>query len=90
MPTTNLPQGTLDLLILKALALTELHGHGISHRIEQITDDVWREDFDQKLFAAIRLSRLRGPALDLHQKALGLGVFDPVHELVALVDHRAD
>jgi PadR family transcriptional regulator, regulatory protein PadR len=37
MGTTNLLQGTLDLLILKALALTELHGLGISHRIEQIT-----------------------------------------------------
>ena len=34
---TNLLQGTLDLLILKALALGQLHGLGISRRIEQIT-----------------------------------------------------
>jgi len=34
---TNLLQGTLDLLILKALALGEMHGFGISRRIEQIT-----------------------------------------------------
>jgi transcriptional regulator len=34
---TNLLQGTLDLLILKTLALQELHGLGISHRIAQIT-----------------------------------------------------
>jgi transcriptional regulator len=34
---TNLLQGTLDLLILKTLALQELHGLGISRRIEQIT-----------------------------------------------------
>lgn len=34
---TNLLQGTLDLLILKTLALEELHGLGISRRIEQIT-----------------------------------------------------
>ena len=34
---TNLLQGTLDLLILKALALQELHGLGISHRIAQMT-----------------------------------------------------
>ncbi len=34
---TNLLQGTLDLLILKVLALGELHGLGISRRIEQIT-----------------------------------------------------
>jgi transcriptional regulator len=30
-------QGTLDLLILKALASGELHGLGVSRRIEQIT-----------------------------------------------------
>jgi PadR family transcriptional regulator PadR len=34
---TNLLQGTLDLLILKALGPVELHGLGISRRIEQIT-----------------------------------------------------
>jgi transcriptional regulator len=35
--TANLLQGTLDLLILKSLALGELHGLGVSRRIEQIT-----------------------------------------------------
>lgn len=34
---TNLLQGTLDLLILKALALGELHGLGVARRVEQIT-----------------------------------------------------
>jgi PadR family transcriptional regulator, regulatory protein PadR len=34
---TNLLQGTLDLLILKALALRELHGLGIGQRIAQMT-----------------------------------------------------
>jgi PadR family transcriptional regulator PadR len=34
---TTLLQGTLDLLILKALATGELHGLGVSRRIEQIT-----------------------------------------------------
>ncbi len=34
---TNLLQGTLDLLILKALALEQMHGLGISNRIAQIT-----------------------------------------------------
>jgi len=33
----NLLQGTLDLLILKAVALQPLHGLGISRRIAQIT-----------------------------------------------------
>ena len=34
---TNLLQGTLDLLILNALALEEMHGLGISRRVEQVT-----------------------------------------------------
>src|SRR5579864_6086161 len=34
---TELLQGTLDMLIMKALALGEMHGLGISRRIEQIT-----------------------------------------------------
>jgi PadR family transcriptional regulator, regulatory protein PadR len=34
---TNLLQGTLDLLSLKSLALGEMHGLGISRRIEQVT-----------------------------------------------------
>jgi PadR family transcriptional regulator, regulatory protein PadR len=34
---TNLLQGTLDLLILRALSLEELHGLGVSRRVEQIT-----------------------------------------------------
>ena len=38
MPETELLQGTLDLLILKSLALEPLHGMGISRRISQITN----------------------------------------------------
>lgn len=34
---TTLLQGTLDLLILKALSLEKLHGLGIARRVEQIT-----------------------------------------------------
>jgi transcriptional regulator len=34
---TTVLQGTLDLLILKALSAGELHGLGVSRRIEQIT-----------------------------------------------------
>lgn len=34
---TNLLQGTLDLLILKALTLGEQHGLGVSRRIEHLT-----------------------------------------------------
>lgn len=35
---TTLLQGTLDLLILKALAAGELHGLGVSRRVQQITN----------------------------------------------------
>src|SRR5215467_11153181 len=34
---TSLLQGTLDLLILKSLALQEMHGLGIARRVEQMT-----------------------------------------------------
>ena len=40
--SANLLQGTLDLLILKALALQEMHGLGISHRIAQITNGTFQ------------------------------------------------
>ena len=42
MPSTNLLQGTLVLLILKSLALTGMHGLGISHRIAQITNGTFQ------------------------------------------------
>lgn len=35
-------QGTLDLLILKALSLEPIHGWGISNRIQQMSGDVFR------------------------------------------------
>jgi len=38
----ELPQGTLDLLILKALALRPQHGWAVSERIQQISKDVLR------------------------------------------------
>ena|SRR5437879_6301988 len=36
----DLPQGTLDLLILKTLAFEAQHGWGISERIQQISSNV--------------------------------------------------
>ena len=38
----DLPQGTLDLLILRTLALGPQHGWGISERVQQISSDVLR------------------------------------------------
>ena len=37
---TDLLQGTLDMLILKTLALEPMHGWGISQRIQQISNGV--------------------------------------------------
>lgn len=41
MASSNLLQGTLDLLVLKALSLGELHGLGVARRVEQITGNVF-------------------------------------------------
>jgi PadR family transcriptional regulator PadR len=39
-PRIDLPQGTLDLLILKTLALGSQHGWAISERVQQVSSDV--------------------------------------------------
>jgi PadR family transcriptional regulator PadR len=38
----DLPQGTLDLLILRTLALGAQHGWAISERVQQLSSDVLR------------------------------------------------
>jgi transcriptional regulator len=40
LPKSDLPQGTLDLLILKVVALGPLHGYAIAQRLQQISQDV--------------------------------------------------
>lgn len=39
-PKTDLPQGTLDLLILKIAALGPVHGYAIAQRLEQVSRHV--------------------------------------------------
>ncbi len=39
-PTTDVLQGTLDLLILRTLSLQPMHGWGIAKRIEQLSEEV--------------------------------------------------
>jgi 3-oxoacyl-[acyl-carrier protein] reductase len=48
--------GKVDIVVNNA-------GTSRTGAFEEITDEVWREDFDQKLFAAIRLTRLVWPQL---------------------------
>ena len=39
-PKSDLPQGTLDLLVLQVVALGPIHGYAIAQRIQQISRDV--------------------------------------------------
>jgi len=48
-------QGTLDMLVLKTLALESLHGYGISLRIEQMSKGVFRVNAGSLFVALQRL-----------------------------------
>jgi len=50
-------QGTLDMLVLKTLALEPMHGYGIALRIEQISDGVFRVNPGSLLPALSRMER---------------------------------
>lgn len=50
---SGLVQGTLDMLILKTLALEPMHGYGIAMRIEQISKGVFQVN-PGSLFPAFR------------------------------------
>jgi transcriptional regulator len=39
-PKSDLPQGTLDLLILKVVAVQPVHGYAIAQRLQQISGEV--------------------------------------------------
>ena len=54
---TDLIQGTLEMLILKTLALTPMHGYGITLRIEQISDGAFRVNPGSLLPALSRMER---------------------------------
>jgi transcriptional regulator len=56
-PTTDVIQGTLDLLILKTLSLEPMHGYGITRRIEQISRGVFKVNPGSLLTALQRLER---------------------------------
>ncbi len=56
-PTTDVIQGTLDMLILKTLSLQPMHGFGIARRIEQISRGVFKVNPGSLLTALQRLER---------------------------------
>jgi PadR family transcriptional regulator PadR len=59
MTTTpsDLVQGTLDMLILKTLALQPMHGYGITMRLEQVSNGVFRVNAGSLFVALQRLER---------------------------------
>lgn len=55
--STDVIQGTLDMLILKSLSLEPMHGFGISRRIEQVSRGVFKVNPGSLLTAFQRLER---------------------------------
>jgi PadR family transcriptional regulator, regulatory protein PadR len=55
--STDVIQGTLDLLILKTLSLQPLHGFGIARRVEQVSRGVFKVNPGSLLTALQRLER---------------------------------
>jgi transcriptional regulator len=56
-PSTDVIQGTLDMLILKTLSLEPMHGFGIGRRVEQISRGVFKVNPGSLLTALQRLER---------------------------------
>lgn len=56
--STDVIQGTLDMLILKTVSLEPLHGFGIARRIEQVSHDVFKVNPGSLLTAFQRLERM--------------------------------
>ena len=55
--SSDLVQGTLDMLILKTLALEAMHGYGVAVRIEQVSKGVFRVNAGSLFVAFQRLQR---------------------------------
>ena len=55
--STDVIQGTLDMLILKSLSLEPMHGFGVTQRIEQISQGVFRVNPGSLLLAFKRMER---------------------------------
>ena len=55
--STDVIQGTLDMLILKTLSLQPMHGFGIARRVEQMSRGVFKVNPGSLLVALQRLER---------------------------------
>jgi len=56
---SDLPQGTLDMLILQVVALGAIHGYGIAQRLRQISRDVFQVQ-QGSLYPALHRMETRG------------------------------
>ena len=57
MGQNDVVQGTLEMLILKTLALEPMHGYGMALRIEQVSEGVFRVNPGSLLPALARMER---------------------------------
>jgi len=57
MASTDVIQGTLDMLILKSLSLQPMHGFGVTQRIEQISKGVFKVNPGSLLLGFQRMER---------------------------------
>ena len=57
MGQRDVVQGTLEMLILKTLALEPMHGYGVATRIEQVSHGVFRFNPGSLLPALARMER---------------------------------
>ena len=55
--TTDVIQGTLDMLILKTLSVAPMHGYGIARRIEQVSHCFFKVNPGSLLTSLHRLER---------------------------------
>lgn len=55
----ELPQGTFDMLVLKALSLGAMHGYGIGQRIQQLANDMLQVE-EGTLYPALYRIEARG------------------------------
>lgn len=53
----ELPQGTLDMLVLKALSLGPMHGYGVGQRIGQLAEDMLKVEEGTLYPALYRIER---------------------------------
>ena len=70
---TDLVQGTLDLLILKTLALQPMHGWGIAQRIRQVSKDVLQVN-QGALYPALHRLERDELAIELFEHLVDAGI----------------